>query len=141
LSEKTINNVSVKPIVKYFKLEGYNVYISVTSKSGKTNCLSEMIKRATDKRTCCWIFCPTCKLDPTWISIIEYLENRGNIAEVILGGNQVSIMEGRVNLLDEIVCDLSSPEENKDKNKEDKDKHVVPLTNPIAMYYKDQTVN
>ena len=44
-------------------------------------------------------------------------------------------MQGRVNLLDEIVSDLSSPEEDKDTKKEDKqDKPVVPLSNPIAMY-------
>ncbi len=40
-------------------------------------------------------------------------------------------MEGRVN---EIGSDLSSPEEDKDKKKEDKP--VVPLSNPIAMYYE-----
>ena len=41
-------------------------------------------------------------------------------------------MEGRVN---EIGSDLSSPEEDKDKKKEDKqNKPVVPLSNPIAMY-------
>ena len=44
------------------------------------------------------------------------------------------IMEGRVN---EIGSDLSSPEEDKDKKKEDKqNKPVVPLSNPIAMYYE-----
>ncbi len=43
-------------------------------------------------------------------------------------------MEGRVNLLDEIVSDLSSPEEEKDKNE---NKSLVPLTNPVSMYYKD----
>ena len=48
-----------------------------------------------------------------------------------------SIMEGRVNLLDEIVSDLSSPEEDKKKE----DKPIVPLTNPIAMYYKDGELN
>ena len=38
---------------------------------------------------------------------------------------------GRVNLLDEIVSDLSSPEEDKKE-----DKPIVPLSNPIAMYYE-----
>ena len=32
------------------------------------------------------------------------------------------------------MSDLSSPEEDKDKKKEDKP--VVPLSNPIAMYYE-----
>ena len=50
-----------------------------------------------------------------------------------------SIMEGRVNLLDEIVSDLSSPEEDKDKKKEDKP--ILPLSIPIAMYYKDGELN
>jgi len=34
--------------------------------------------------------------------------------------------------LDEIVGDLSSPEEDKGKKKEDKP--IIPLSNPIAMY-------
>jgi hypothetical protein len=148
ITEKTINNVSVKPIVNNFKLEeakvkgasivGGNPYhvtfLCAKRKSGKTNCLAEMIKRTTDKRTIFWIFCPTSKVDPTWISIIEYLENRGNQVNVF-----DSIMEGRVNLLDEIMSDLSSPEEDKDKKKEDKP--IVPLSNPIAMYYKDGELN
>jgi hypothetical protein len=50
------------------------------------------------------------------------------------------LVSWRVNLLDEIVGDLSSPEEDKDKKKEDKP--IVPLSNPIAMYYnKDGELN
>ena len=37
-------------------------------------------------------------------------------------------------MLDEIVSDLSSPEEDKGKKKEDKP--IVPSSNPIAMYYE-----
>ncbi len=41
-------------------------------------------------------------------------------------------MEGRVNFLDEIMSDLSSSDEDKKKE----EKPIVPLSNPIAMYYE-----
>ncbi len=86
-----VSNQLKEAKVKGSSIVGGNPYhvnfLCAKRKSEKTNCLAEMIKRTTDKRTVFWIFCSTSKVDPT--CLIDYSENRGN---------QVSIMEGRVNL-------------------------------------------
>jgi hypothetical protein len=119
ISEKTLNNITVKPLVdanvldetkirggKFFK-EIYNVtYLCSRRKSGKTSVLAEIMKKTTDKKTTFWLFVPTHKIDPSWVTIIETLRDRGNTVNVF-----DSFMEGKTNILDEIVADLSSPEE------------------------------
>lgn len=132
IKEKTINNISVKPLVnadsiEIDKIKGGNLFpelygvsfLCARRKSGKTSVISEIIKRTTDKKTVVWIFCPTHRIDPSWIQIIEYLEKKGNIVNCF-----DSMIEGKTNLLDEIVIDLSNP--IVDKKKEDK--VVVPTT-------------
>jgi hypothetical protein len=133
IKEKTINNINVKPLVnadavEIDKIRGgklfpelYGVtYLSSRRKSGKTSVLAEILKRTTDKKTVIWIFCPTHRIDPSWIQIIEYLENKGNTINCF-----DSMIEGKTNLLDEIVTDLSNPttEEKKDKKNDE-----IPIT-------------
>lgn len=123
ITEKTLNNIVIKPLVdanvldetkirggKLFK-EIYNVtYLCSRRKSGKTSVLAEIMKKTTDKKTTFWLFVPTHKIDPSWIQIIETLRDRGNTVNVF-----DSFMEGKTNILDEIVADLSSPPEEEEK--------------------------
>lgn len=123
ISEKTLNNITVKPLVdanvldetkirggKLFK-EIYNVtYLCSRRKSGKTSVLAEIMKKTTDKKTTFWLFVPTHKIDPSWIQIIDILRDRGNTVNVF-----DSFMAGKINILDEIVADLSSPPEEEEK--------------------------
>lgn len=134
IKEKTINNISIKPLInadsiEIDKIKGgklfqelYGVsFLCSRRKSGKTSVLAEIIKRTTDKKTVVWIFCPTHRIDPSWIQIIEYLENKGNTINCF-----DSMIEGKTNLLDEIVTDLSNPPEI--EKKKDKEKEPVPVT-------------
>ena len=125
IKEKTINNINVKPLVNadvldIDKIKGGNIFgelygvsfLCARRKSGKTSVLAEILKRTTDKKTVIWIFCPTHRIDPSWTQIIEHLENKGNTVNTF-----DSMMEGKTNLLDEIVTDLSSPVVEEDKEK------------------------
>lgn len=126
IKENTLNNISIKPLVNAnaldeSKVKGgkmfpdpYNVtYLCARRKSGKTSVIAEILKKTSDKKTTFWLFVPTSRVDPSWKTIIERLENRGNTVNVF-----DSIMEGKTNLLDEIVADLSmGEEEQKDEPK------------------------
>lgn len=119
IKENTLNNISIKPLVNAnaldeSKVKGgkmfpdpYNVtYLCARRKSGKTSVIAEILKKTSDKKTTFWLFVPTSRVDPSWKTIIERLENRGNTVNVF-----DSIMEGKTNLLDEIVADLSVGDE------------------------------
>lgn len=123
IKEKTINNISIKPLVNAdaldeSKVKGgrmfsdpYNVtYLCARRKSGKTSVLAEILKKTSDKKTTFWLFVPTSRVDESWKTIIQLLEDRGNTVNVF-----DSIMEGKTNLLDEIVADLSVGDEPKKK--------------------------
>jgi hypothetical protein len=68
--------------------------------------IAEILKKTSDKKTTFWLFVPTSRVDESWKTIIQLLEDRGNTVNVF-----DSIMEGKTNLLDEIVADLSVGEE------------------------------
>jgi len=132
IKEKTLNNIIVKPLVNadnvdITKIKGgslfseiYNVtYLCARRKSGKTSVLAEILKRTSDKKTTIWIFCPTHRLDPSWVQIIEMLENKGCQVNAF-----DSMMEGKTNLLDEIVTDLSTVDEPK---KDAQQKIIMPI--------------
>lgn len=123
IKENTLNNISIKPLVNAnaldeSKVKGgkmfpdpYNVtYLCARRKSGKTSVIAEILKKTSDKKTTFWLFVPTSRVDPSWKTIIERLENRGNTVNVF-----DSIMEGKTNLLDEIVADLSMGNEDEPK--------------------------
>lgn len=119
IQEKTLNNITIKPLVntnnldeskvkggKFFS-DPYNVtYLCSKRKSGKTSVLAEILKKTSDRKTIFWLFVPTSRVDESWKTIINILEDRGNTVNVF-----DSIMEGKTNLLDEIITDLSNPEE------------------------------
>lgn len=124
IRESTINNIVVKPLVNTVnnidisKVKGgkliptvYNcTFLCAKRASGKTSTLGEILLRTSDKKTQFYIFCPTTKVDSSWITLIEKLESRGNVVNVF-----DSIMDGKVNLLNDIMADLSIPEESKIK--------------------------
>jgi hypothetical protein len=123
IKENTLNNISIKPLVNAnaldeSKVKGgkmfpdpYNVtYLCARRKSGKTSVIAEILKKTSDKKTTFWLFVPTSRVDESWKTIIQLLEDRGNTVNVF-----DSIMEGKTNLLDEIVADLSVGDEPKKK--------------------------
>ena len=124
IREETLNNVVVKPLVNTVgniditKVKGgkliptvYNcTFLCAKRASGKTSTLAEILLRTSDKKTQFYVFCPTTKVDSSWITLIDKLESRGNVVNVF-----DSIMDGKVNLLNEIMADLSMPEDTKIK--------------------------
>jgi len=133
IKETTLNNISIKPLVnanlleeKLVKggsmfLDPYNVtFLSARRKSGKTSVIAEILKKTSDKKTIFWFFVPTSRVDESWKTIIKTLQDRGSTVNVF-----DSIMEGKTNLLDEIVTDLSVGEEVVEKSKPET--HVVKL--------------
>jgi hypothetical protein len=117
--EKKINNISVKPVVSHneytaqntkgFNLLGqpiYTLYICAKKKSGKTSVINTLIQKTISKKTIVWIFCSTYRIDDTWKEIIRYLENKGNIVNCF-----DSIVDDKVNILQEIVDGLSQEDE------------------------------
>lgn len=122
ISEKKINNVSIKPLITTAgidpkKIKGGNLIPSVYGvtflcakrKSGKTSTLAEILQKTSDKKTTFWIFCPTHRVDSSWVSLIKILEDKGNCVNVF-----DSIMDGKINNLDVIMNELSNPEMEED---------------------------
>lgn len=128
IREQTLNNVVVKPLVNTLgniditKVKGgqliptiYNcTFLCAKRASGKTSTLAEILLRTSDKKTQFYIFCPTTKVDSSWMTLIDKLESRGNTVNVF-----DSIMDGKVNLLNEIMADLSIPDDSMIKVEED----------------------
>jgi hypothetical protein len=89
------------------------MFICSKKKSGKTSLINTIVKKTSDKRTIFWIFCSTHKIDDSWKSIINFLEERGNKVNAF-----DSIFDGKVNLLNKILDEMGEPEpipEKKDK--------------------------
>lgn len=131
IKEEKLNNISVKPIIinstDTSKIKGadlfpslyYNLFICSKKRSGKTSLINTILQKCTDKKTIFFIFCPTVHVDSTWKAITETLENRGNTVNTY-----TEIMDGKVNILNEIVNELSSPIEEESKDDEEKPKGV-----------------
>lgn len=136
IKEEKLNSVKVKPLVvsqaDTSKIKGadlfpslyYNLFLCSKKKSGKTSLINTILTKTTDKKTIFFIFCPTVHVDATWKMIVENLENRGNVVNTY-----TEIMDGKVNILNEIVEELSTPEEPKEK-KEEKPKSMIKCDEP-----------
>jgi hypothetical protein len=130
IKEETLNKVKVKPLVvsnqDFSAIKGnelfpslyYNLFICSKKKSGKTSLINTIIQKCTDKRTIFFIFCPTVNVDASWKAIVEYLEKRGNAVNTY-----TELMDGKVNILNEIVNELSMGQEEPEK--EEKKEEVV----------------
>ena len=88
IKENTLNNISIKPLVNAnaldeSKVKGgkmfpdpYNVtYLCARRKSGKTSVIAEILKKTSDKKTTFWLFVPTSRVDESWKTIIQLLED------------------------------------------------------------------
>lgn len=125
IREETLNKVKVKPLVisnqdtttikgaELFPSLYYNLFICSKKKSGKTSLINTIIQKTTDKRTIFFIFCPTVNVDSSWKAIIDYLKNRGNSVQTY-----TEIVDGKVNILNEVVNELSVGQEEEDDEEE-----------------------
>lgn len=129
IKEEVLNKVKVKPLVvsqadtstikgaDLFPGLYYNLFICSKKKSGKTSLINTILQKCTDKRTIFFVFCPTVNVDQSWKEIVKYLENRGNAVNTY-----TEIMDGKVNILNEIVDQLSTPEEPEEEEEKPKSK-------------------
>jgi hypothetical protein len=136
IKEVKLNSVNVKPLIVQqtdtSKIKGsdlfpslyYNLFLCSKKKSGKTSLINTIFSKCTDKKTIFFIFCPTVNVDITWKMIIEGLEARGNTVNTY-----TDIMDGKVNILNEIVEQLSTPDEPEQKD-EDKPKSLIKCISP-----------
>jgi len=135
--EKKINNVQIKPLVitnaiDPQKIKGSSmvpflystVFLCAKRKSGKTSVLAELLAKTSDKKTTVWVFCPTNRVDSSWVQIIKNLKERGNIVNVF-----DSIFDGKVNVLDEIMNELSIGEEEDEDEPKPKIKNLLKFDN------------
>lgn len=119
IQETVLNNISVKPLVNgnaidEKKIKGSAlfptlhdvIFLCAGRRSGKTSVIAEILKKTSDRKTTFWLFVPTSRVDESWKTLISLLESKGNTVNVF-----DSIMEGKTNLLDEIVADLSMGDE------------------------------
>lgn len=140
IKEGKLNNFTVKPIVTVqgndpTKIKGGNLIPSVYGvtllcakrKSGKTSVLNEILTRTSDKRTIFWLFVPTAKIDTAWIEIIKKLKEKGNQVNVF-----ESIMDGKINQLDEIILSLQNPDEPEDPGEK-----IIPKPNSKLRFPED----
>ena len=126
IKEETLNKVKVKPLVvsnqDFSAIKGnelfpslyYNLFICSKKKSGKTSLINTIIQKCTDKRTIFFIFCATVSVDASWKAIVDYLEKRGNAVNTY-----TELMDGKINILNEIVNELSMGQEEPEKEKEE----------------------
>jgi len=143
--EEKINNVKVAPvkIVKeyddndlkgkdLFETHPFNLFIASKKKSGKTSLISNIIKKTTDKDTIFYLFVSTHSIDPSWKSIIKYLDEKGCMVNVY-----DSIYEGKVNHLDNVINALTGNEEEpKDlKNKKAIKKMSGIIERPVKLFF------
>jgi hypothetical protein len=85
IKEESINKIKVKPLIisktdtstikgsELFPSLFYNLFVCSKKRSGKTSLINTIIQKCTDKRTIFFIFCPTVKVDQSWIEIVNEL--------------------------------------------------------------------
>lgn len=144
IKEIRLNNVKVNPIINTNILDEKKVrgsslipnpystiMLSAKRKSGKTSVLAEILQKCTDRKTIIWVFCPTTNIDDTWKQIIKRLQEKGNVVNVF-----DSIMNGKLNQLDEIITELCSAI---DDDEEDKKPKKVERP-PVRLLFDHQTL-
>jgi len=100
-----------------------SIYISASTKSGKTTLISHIIKHCAGRQTKLYFFCSTMDLDPTYKLIFDYLDSAGIEYEKY----HHFIDDDGVNIIDGIIQGLSHAEEPEEK---------VSLQSPPPAFYK-----
>lgn len=120
MKEQKLNDILVKPVLtneiiytkknlKSFSIIPqlyYNAFLCSKKKSGKTSLINTLIQEGTNKGTTIWLFCATYEVDSSWRTIIRNLKDKGYVVNTFS-----SIKEGKVNILNNVIEQLSQPEE------------------------------
>lgn len=126
---KINNNVDLEKVKgkNLFKSLYYNCGLLASTKSGKTTTINHILKKTTDKKTMCFIFCSTASVDGTWKEILQFLRDRGNFYQVFH-----SIYEGKINQLDMVINQFLKDEEEEIllHKESDKPKEELPKSKP-----------
>lgn len=133
--EHTINNAVVKPFVdnsfndpdkvkgsKLFSDPYNNIFICSKRKSGKTSVIGKILLETTNKKSVIWLFCPTASVDTTWKTIINKLEDRGNVVNTF-----DDIKDGKIDQLDVIINDLMKSKEEPEKPQPQQGQGIKPI--------------
>lgn len=102
-----------------FPKQNASIYISASTKSGKTTQIKHIIKYCTDRRTKVFIFAPTVQVDDAYKDIMEYMDKKGIEYEVFphfIDENGVHIIKVIMDALDQ-GGDLHDAEEVETKTK------------------------
>lgn len=144
---KKLNSLTVSPVltneVEYTKKNlksfdiipslYYNMFICSKKKSGKTSLINSILTNATSKKTTIWLFCPTYQVDNTWKTMIRNFNEKGYTINTFS-----SLKEGKMNILDNIIEDLSKSkdeDENDDLHKKKKSKVDDPVKPVITRQF------
>ncbi len=112
----------------FFNTAYSNVLLCAKKHSGKTNMIYHLMRNLIGQDTKIYIFCSTANRDPTWIQLIQELQNKGNDVNVydslygtIKSGKRVK----NVNILEQLIDSWKEEDgepEKKNKKKKKKDK-------------------
>ncbi len=128
----TINDETVQPIktpsVKLENIKGYklfpdlycNIFLCAKKKSGKTSVINKIIRECSDKETIFHIFCSTHNKDDNWKEIKKWLDDKKRIANFY-----TSLTEDKLNILDVIVEDLRTYDEEEEKEEAPEEDKIV----------------
>lgn len=99
----------------------YNTtFLCAKRKSGKTSVLAEILDKTSNKKTVFWIFCPTTNIDESWKAILKKLNEKGCVVNVF-----DSMMDGKVNQLNEIIDTLAKGDEEEEQKPVKKLKKLI----------------
>jgi len=132
LKTKKINKIKVKPIpvkkIDTDKIKGYdmfpeiyaNIFLCAKKKSGKTSCVSKILKECVNKDTRVFIFCPTHRKDESYKHIANFLDSKDIRYEMF-----DNIIEDKIDNLEliygELIKEYGEEENEEIKNKDNFD--------------------
>ena len=127
-----INNEIIKPE----QIKGYDIinkinfvaYLAASKGSGKSTLIYNLIRAKTDKTTKIIIFCATVNSDPSYVSMIKKLEQKGYTIVSYTDIIEKDENNQDVNIVDEFIRDINASNEVV--------KEEAPIEAPIK-FYKD----
>lgn len=132
-----LNNIKVNPVIVNDidpkRISGFKMQPTLYSNtailgkkfSGKTSLLYNMLKNMVNKKTTIFLFSPTVSLDATYKIIIDMLEEKGATVYTY-----ESLVEGKTNILSDIMDELKEQYENDNKDKKDEKGEVIHVRRP-----------